>query len=267
MGRATDIKYIENNDVEPIFLNLTAAVYNSSYQEVDKGLDKNPDFINKVVTPTNQSLLSSLLSKKTIDYVMLNTLVKHGVSFNYPINTSDDLPVDYACKIRNMTLLAYLVQHGAPIRESAAHKLLNKAKNIGTVNFEEIILLHHLIKQLGGMSKVADIKDAQGQTFKNKAMKVSLVNEFSGILRYNLWNLLSLAEVIDLHKDSRKDEYQAETETLRNEIALINAQYHDKANSDSSSLGSSLFVMFNTGSSPIGAVDEADCKHQKTHTC
>ncbi|KTD06369.1 ankyrin repeat-containing protein [Legionella gratiana] len=254
MGNHTDVIYIKNNVIEPIFLNLLEAVYNSSYQEVDESLKNKPNFINRIVTPTNQSLLSTLFSKKTIDYTMLDILLKHGVLFTYSINTSGDLPDDHACKIRDLFLLKYLVRHGVSISESAVHKLLIKAKKIETVNVEEIFRLYYLINQLGGMSKVADMKDEEGLTFKTKAMQIGLINDAYGILRYDLWHLLILAEQIQL------DLNENATKSLTNEIDLINVRYHDKNKLDLSSLGTSLYSLFNSSGSSIAP---ADCSYSE----
>ncbi|KTD41299.1 Dot/Icm T4SS effector AnkJ/LegA11 [Legionella parisiensis] len=242
MGGVTDVKYVKSNNVEPEFLHLIDSVYNNAYQQVDKALKRYPHFINRIITPTNQSLLSSVLSKNTIDYMMLNILVEYNVSFTYPINPMGDTPLEHACKMRELSLFDYLVSHGISIHESAVHKLLYKAKDIKTISCKEILQLYSMIIKMGGMPVVAEMKDSEGHTFKTKAQQVYLINKSHGILRYDLWRLLCLAE----EYCATQIEMNEGSSALENELSLIIERFHEKEKSDIS-LGDSIVSLFNVG--------------------
>lgn len=242
MGDVAEVRYVKSNNVEPEFLHLVDSVYNNAYQQVDETLTRCPHFINRVITPINQSLLSSILSKKTIDYTMLNILVKYNVSFTYPINIMGDTPLEHACKMRELSLFDYLVSHGISISESAAHKLLYKAKDIKTINCKEILQLYSMVMKMGGMPIVAEMKDSEGHTFKAKAQQAYLTNKSQGILRYDLWRLLCLAE----ESCAARVEMNEGSKTLENELSRIVERFHEKEKSDIS-LGDSIVSLFNAG--------------------
>ncbi|PWY54066.1 hypothetical protein DGG96_18875 [Legionella qingyii] len=258
MGVAPKVIYVKHNSVEPEFYTFVDAVYNNFYEKAEEMLKVYPDFINTIITPTNQSPLSSVLSKKTIDYTMLNILVKHGVEFTYPINTMGDFALDLACRTRDLQLISYLVAHDVSISEAAIHKLLFKAKDIKTLNTKDIKMLLSIIHQLGGLAEVGEMIDDQGRTFKAKAERINLSNDSYGTLRYNLWNLLNLAENQEPDKAERNDA----NKILDEELALITHRYYEKENTDFS-LGNSITSLFGAGGMPIEFPDDSVYEYQQ----
>lgn len=141
------------------------------------------------------------------------------------------------------------VSHGAPITGSAAHKLLYKAKDIKTINCKDIIQLYKMVIQMGGMPLVAEMNDEDGRTFKTKAQQISLINESCGVLRYDLWNLLCLAQYLD----PDRTEVNEANKMLEMELTQITKRFHAKEKSDVS-LGNSIVTLFNAGGTPVAAL-------------
>ncbi|MCW8472042.1 hypothetical protein OQJ19_15525 [Fluoribacter gormanii] len=252
MGVTPEVIYVKHNSVEPEFYTLVDAVYNNLYEQAEEMLILHPNFINTIIIPTKQSPLSTVLSKKTIDFTMLNILVNHGVEFTYPINAMGDFALDQACRSRDLHLLSYLVAHDVSISGAAVHKLLYKARDIRTINTKDIKLLVSIIHQLGGLAEVAEMKDEQGRTFKAKAERINLSNESYGTLRYNLWSLLNLADNQVPDRAGLNDA----NKILDEEIAAITHRYYEKENADFS-LGNSITSLFGSGGMPIEFTDDS----------
>lgn len=241
--------YIDSNHASADLYKLNRAVFDNKYQIVEEILGDVPELINTIIKPIYESPLANALKRKEIDYRMLEILVQHGVSFNYPINHHRMLPLELGAKMRNRGLCEFLITHQAAVTPLVAHYLLANTSNIDYLTLKGIQTAYQIIKLLGGLEMVCNMKDEEGLSFKSNAMQCMLINSSGGTLAYDFLELLKLEEAADLGRTPAiKMGYK---NSLKERIESISQHYRDKAKIDEQTLRHSIDYSFFTGADII----------------
>lgn len=173
---------------------LNEAVKKNNPEEIERLLTEDPELINCISLPLYQCALYQILEDhgdvKTINYELLNLLVKHGVTFDYPCTMDGDTPLEVACKNQNLPLCQFLMQHNAPVTHKACHYLLEHTTQVHYLTHDSIQIVCSIIELLGGIDKVAATTDSEGTTFREKAEHSELLNYEGYGLPYNYMSLL-----------------------------------------------------------------------------
>lgn len=221
---------------------LNKAVSKSDYETVNNILDKNPELLNQYVPPTYESPLAIVLNKKHIDYKMLEILVDHGVTFDYPVNHHKELPIELACKNQDLQLCRFLIEHGAFVSGRAPHFLLVHSTDIRYLSENKIKNVCQIIQLMGGIEAVSSTTDTEGKTFAEQATNSQLINRFGGIVKYDYMRLLLNAYVAPNAKSTGK---------LGILIEEVTDKYTLKEQYDRDNLKDSIKLFYMTGSELI----------------
>lgn len=173
---------------------LNEAVKKNNQEEIERLLTEDPELINCISLPLYECALFEVLedygSAKTINYDLLNLLIKHGVTFDYPCTMDGDTPLEVACKNQNLPLCQFLMQHNAPVTNKACHYLLEHTTQVHYLTNDSIQTVCSIIELLGGIDKVAATVDTKGTTFREKAEHSRLLDCEGHGLPYNYMSLL-----------------------------------------------------------------------------
>ncbi|KTD23823.1 ankyrin repeat-containing protein [Legionella lansingensis] len=227
---------------------LNQAVSKGEYETVKGILIANPELINQYTPPTYESPLAIVLNKKHIDYNMLEILVAHQVTFDYPVNHHHELPFELACKNLDVKLCQFLLAHHALISERASHFLLMHSTDIRYLTENKIKNACEIIKLMGGLQAVSSNKDSEGKSFKEQARKSQLINRFGGVLKYDYMQLLeAIYPIVDSPNNVVADVADNHSTQFKNLISTIEDKYAAKEAYDRDNLKDSIHLFFMTG--------------------
>ncbi|KTD61111.1 Dot/Icm T4SS effector AnkJ/LegA11 [Legionella spiritensis] len=236
-------RFVQSDAVSEAQLGLNKAVYRNDKKTVRAILNSNPSFINTIIQPHMDSPLSNALRRSPVDMEMLGILTGYGVTFDYPVNPQKMYPLEVACQTKNEELLQFLLNHKAMQTEKAPHYLLSQTHKISLLTEANVMKLSRMISLLGGLDKIADTTNENGETFQQKARESLLINSVYGSLTCDYMNLLTLAEKIQ-SSGSYGEDYPTQKIELHDALRSMREAYYKKESEDKPKLGHSIHVLF-----------------------